>query len=29
MPLLDLQGPKPDSECFFDELIDIIPKLIE
>ncbi len=29
MPLLDLQGPKPESEYFFDELIDIIPKLID
>ena len=25
MPFLDLQGPKPESEYFFDELIDIIP----
>jgi heme-degrading monooxygenase HmoA len=29
MPLLELQGPKPESECFFDELVDIIPKFIE
>jgi heme-degrading monooxygenase HmoA len=29
MPFLDLQGPKPESEYFFDELIDIIPKLID
>ena len=26
MPLLDLQGPKPESEYFFDELVDIIPE---
>jgi heme-degrading monooxygenase HmoA len=29
MPLLDLQGPKPESEYFLDELIDIIPEPIE
>lgn len=26
MPLLNLQGPKPESEYFFDELVDIIPE---
>jgi heme-degrading monooxygenase HmoA len=29
MPFLELHGPKPESECFFDELVDIIPKFIE
>src|ERR1700726_3053512 len=29
MPLLKLQGPKPESECFFEELVDIIPKFIK
>jgi Antibiotic biosynthesis monooxygenase len=29
MPLLQLQGPKPESESFFEELVDIIPKFIE
>jgi hypothetical protein len=29
MPLLELKGPKPESEFFFDELVDIIPQLIE
>jgi hypothetical protein len=29
MPLLELQGPKPESEGFFDELVDIIAKFIE
>jgi len=29
MTFLDLQGPKPESECFFDELVDIIPGFIE
>jgi len=29
MPFLDLRGPKPESEYFFDELVDIIPKAIE
>jgi heme-degrading monooxygenase HmoA len=29
MPSLNLQGPKPESECFFEELVDIIPKFIE
>jgi heme-degrading monooxygenase HmoA len=29
MPFLGLQGPPPDSECFFEELIDIIPEFIE
>jgi heme-degrading monooxygenase HmoA len=29
MSFLQLQGPKPESESFFDELVDIIPKFIE
>jgi hypothetical protein len=29
MPLLELHGPKPESEYFLDELVDIIPKLVE
>jgi heme-degrading monooxygenase HmoA len=29
MPLLDLQGPQPESEFFFDELVDIIPTVVE
>jgi hypothetical protein len=29
MPLLDLPDPKPESECFFDELVDIIEEVIE
>jgi heme-degrading monooxygenase HmoA len=29
MPLLKLRGPKPESESFFEELVDIIPKIIE
>ena len=27
MPLLNVLGPKPESEDFFDELVDIIPEL--
>jgi hypothetical protein len=27
MPILRLVGPKPESERFFDELIDIIPEI--
>jgi len=27
MPILDLAGPKPESERFFDELVDIIPEI--
>jgi hypothetical protein len=27
MPILRLAGPKPESERFFDELIDIIPEI--
>jgi heme-degrading monooxygenase HmoA len=26
MPILDLAGPRPESEYFFDELVDIIPE---
>lgn len=29
MPLLNLQGQQPESEYFFDELVDIIPERIE
>jgi hypothetical protein len=29
MPLLGLEGSRPESEYFFDELVDIIPKVIE
>jgi heme-degrading monooxygenase HmoA len=29
MPLLSLQGPKPESEYFFEELVDITPEVIE
>jgi len=29
MPFLNLPGVAPESECFFDELVDIIPKVIE
>jgi heme-degrading monooxygenase HmoA len=28
MQFLNLQGPKPESECFFDELVDIIPNFV-
>jgi heme-degrading monooxygenase HmoA len=26
MPILDLPGPKPETEYFYDELVDIIPE---
>lgn len=29
IPSLGLEGPPPDSECFFEELVDIVPELIE
>jgi hypothetical protein len=29
MPQLHLRGRQPDSEIFFDELVDIIPESIE